>query len=265
MDRAKHVTLKLMRATEHLDQLRREIVAFYAMGPYQVAHRRDPVSMRLTYFVASAAAIPDHLALVAGDVLQNLMSALDHLAYQLVCSDTADRPPNPRWIYFPIADTQNEYDAKKFGKMSGAGSTTFAAIDALAPYSSGNKALWKLYRLNNIDKHRLLLTAGSQAAGIHLGHLMAPLLKETFPPEAVEAFKAMNHFLMPADKGFPLQTGFELYHSAPDEEPNTELPFRFAIALNEPGVVEGEPLVDTLSELSKAVEASAAALLPRLT
>lgn len=264
MDRARHVTQKLRRAAEHLEQLQREVGAFYATRPYQVAHRRNPTTRRLIYFVASAAPIPEHLALVAGDVLQNLMSTLDHLAYQLVCRDTLDKPPNPRWIYFPIADTKADYDAKKSGKLSGAWPDTIAAIDALAPYRSDNDSLWKLYRLNNIDKHRLLLTAGSQAAGIHLGHLMAPQLKSTFPPEAVEAIKSMRHFLMPADKGFPLTAGFELYHSAPDEEVNTELPFRFAVALNEPGVVDGEELVKTMTELTQAVEAASTALLPRL-
>lgn len=265
MDRARHITSKVARAAEHLDQLRREISAFYEARPYKVAHRRDETSKRLIYYVNSVASVPDHIALVAGDVLQNLMSALDHLAYQLICSDTADKPPNPRWIYFPIADTQKDFEAKKAGKMAGASADTLAAIDALQPYSSGNKALWRLYRLNNIDKHRLLLTAGSQAAGIHLGHLMAPLVKGTFPPEAVEWLKGMPHFLMPADKGFPLQPGFELYVSANNEEPNPELPFRFVVALNEAEVVEGDPLVETLAEISNAVDTAIAALLPRIS
>lgn len=135
MDRAKHVTLKLQRAQEHIEQLGREVGAFYATRPYRVAHRRDPASKRLTYYVASVTAVPEHLALVAGDAIQNLMSALDHLAFQLVCADTSDRPPNPRWIYFPIADTQSDYDEKKAGKMNGASSETMSAIDALGPIS----------------------------------------------------------------------------------------------------------------------------------
>lgn len=264
MDRAKHVTLKLQRAQEHREQLEREIAAFYATRPYRVAHRRDPGSQRLTYYVSSVAPVPEHLALVAGDVIQNLMSALDHLAYQLVCVDTADQPPNPRWIYFPIQDSQGEYDSKKARKMAGASAATIAALDALTPYRNGNAALWKLYRLNNIDKHRMLLTAGSQAAGVHLGQMMAPLLRATFPPEAVEAFARMDQFLMPADKGFPLAVGFELYHTAPDEQPNDALPFRFAVALNEPGVVEGEELLTTILELESGVKSVVESLLPLL-
>jgi hypothetical protein len=266
LDRAKHVTLKLQRAQEHIEELGREVASFYATCPYRVAHRRDPVSKRLTYYVASVTAVPEHLALIAGDVIQNLMSALDHLAFQLVCADTSDQPPNPRWIYFPIADTQRDYDEKKAGKMNGASSETMSAIDALAPFRNGSTALWKLYRLNNIDKHRLLLTAGSQAAGIHLGQMMAPLLKGTFPfpPEVVNAFTAMNQFVMPANRGFPLTAGDELYHTAPDEQPNESLPFRFAVALNEPGVVEGEHLLTTMADLSQAVKQAVDSLPTRL-
>ncbi len=50
MDHARHVTLKLQRAQEHIEHLGREVGAFYATRPYRVAHRRDPVSKRLTYY-----------------------------------------------------------------------------------------------------------------------------------------------------------------------------------------------------------------------
>ena len=53
------------------------------------------------------------------------MSALDHLAYQIVCSDTGDNPPNPNWIYFPVADDAAKYEGKKRGKIEGARQETF--------------------------------------------------------------------------------------------------------------------------------------------
>ena len=34
------------------------------------------------------------------------------------------------------------------------------AIDAIKPYKGGNDTLWRLHGLNNIDKHRLLITVG---------------------------------------------------------------------------------------------------------
>lgn len=263
-ERFRHVALKAARAKEHLASLRTEVAAFLTGAPYKVAARRDATTRKLTYYVVSVAPVPDRIVLIAGDAIQNLMSTLDHLAYQLVCRDTGDNPPNVNWIYFPIADDAATYHAKKQGKMAGAQAPTFAAIDAIAPYKGGNDLLWRLYRLNNIEKHRLLLTVGSQAAGIHLGQMLSPLLRATFPSKAVAAFEQMDLYLNPADKGFPLQPGFELYITAPDEEPNPKLQFRFTVALDEPTIIAGAPVVEAIEELDQAVQRVVTELAPLL-
>ncbi len=263
-ERLKQVTLKIKRARDHAAELQRQLRAFLDSGPYKVGARHDVRTRKLIYYVMSVEPTPDCLPLIAGDVIQNLMSALDHLAYKIVCSDTGDNPPNPNWIYFPIADDFQKYEAKKGGKMLGAVRDTFAAIDALKPYKGGNDLLWALYRLNNIEKHRLLLTVGSQAAGINLGQLIASYLASTFTAEAITLFESMNIFLNPDDKGFPLEAGFELYTGAVDEKPNPKQQFRFNVALNEPGIMEGKPLLDTVNEFTTLVEGIVTALTPRL-
>ncbi len=263
-ERLRHVTLKIKRAKEHVADLERQLRAFLDSGPYKVGAKHDPQTRKLIYYVTSAEPIPDCLPLVAGDAIQNLMSALDHLAYQIVCSDTGDNPPNPNWIYFPVADDAAKYEAKKRRKIEGARQETLDAIDALKPYKGGNDLLWALYRLNNIEKHRLLLTVGSQAAGINLGQLMASHLGGAFPAEAVAAFESMNVFLNPADKGFPLTAGFELYIGAVDEKPNPKQQFRFNVALSESGIIDGKPLLETVHQLTALVEGIATALTPRL-
>lgn len=263
-ERLRHVTLKIKRAKEHTTELQRQMRSFLETNPYKVGYKHDSATRKLIYYVTSAEPTPDCLPLVAGDVIQNLMSALDHLAYQIVCRDTNDSPPNPNWIYFPVADDAQKYEAKKNGKMQGASADSFAAIDALKPYKGGNDPLWALYRLNNIEKHRLLLTVGSQAAGINLGQLMVGHLGASFPAEAVAAFESMNIFLNPADKGFPLRSGFELYIGAPDEKPNPKQQFRFNVAVNEPGIAEGKPLLDLIAEFTTLAEGIVTNLTPRL-
>lgn len=166
--------------------------AFLSEKPYKIGVRRDAVTRRPIYFLESAKPVPDKIALIAGDALQNLMGTLDHLAYQLVCKDTNDAPPNPNWIYFPIADDKPKYDDRKHGKMAGAATATIAAIDALMPYHGGDDLLWALYRLNNIEKHRLLLTVGSQAGGIHLGQLLSMHLSPEFSAQAAEMLQSMT-------------------------------------------------------------------------
>jgi len=252
--RLRHVSLKVERAKTHAVELGAALHRFFASTPYVVGTKHHPETRKLIYFVAAVRPAPDELPLLAGDAIQNLSTALDHLAYQIVCKDTADVPPNPRGIYFPIADDLGAYEASKARKLQGATVATLNRFDALRPYRGGNDNLWRLARLNNIEKHRLLFTVGSQAAGVHLGQNMAALLPEGFAPQMASAMQSMNLYLIPADKGFPLQPGFELFIGQADEAPNPKQEFRFELVLNEPGIAEGMNLLDTVNALVIEVE-----------
>ena len=263
-ERLRQITLKAERAKEHVGELDRNLRAFFKTDPYKVGSKHDSQTRKLVYYVTSVDPIPQYVPLIAGDVIQNLRSALDHLAYQIVCSDTGDSPPNADGIYFPITDTVAKYEAGKRGKMQGVGQKVFDAIDALKPYKGGNDLLWTLHRLNNIEKHRLLLTVGSQAAGINLGQLTASHMNGVFSSEAIAAFESMSVYIVPADKGFPLKEDFVLYIGAVDEKPNPKQQFRFDVALNESGVIEGKPLLDTVRQLTTVVDDVIVALTPLL-
>jgi len=253
-ERIKQVSQKIKRAKQHIAELKNQLCAFIDNDPYKVGAKQDSSTGKLIYYITNIEPIPDDLALIAGDAIQNLMSSLDHLAYQLVCSDTEDNPPNPRWIYFPIADDFSKYEAKKSGKMKGASQETFDKIDLLKPYKEGNDLLWNLYRLNNIEKHRLLFTVGSQAAGLNIGQLMTNHVREIFPAESVAALESMNLFVRPANNGFPLSEGFVLYVGGVDEKPNPKQQFRFEVVLDESGIVDGKPLLEILNQFVEVVE-----------
>src|SRR5579863_169632 len=84
MERADLIRLKIKRADKHIAELQAAILAFKATNPHEVTAKRDPNTRKLIYYVHKADPVPDDIALIAGDVLQNLRSAVDHLAYQLV-------------------------------------------------------------------------------------------------------------------------------------------------------------------------------------
>ena len=227
-ERLLHVELKVNRAKEHVAELQREIERFFAANPYAVATKRDPKTRQLIYYVSGVKPTPQCLPLIVGDIIQNLMSALDHLAYQLICSDTADKPPRPRKIYFPIFDSVTEYEAGKQSKILGAAQDTVNAIDAIKPYKGGNDLLWMLHALNNIEKHRLLLTVGSYAGGVDFArhgfkNLAALIANDPkCPPGAKEGMLAAMEKIGPVffrgeDTGFPLREGFHLFIVGPDE------------------------------------------------
>jgi len=267
--RLQQVTSKIKRAKDHATDLEGRVRTFLDTKPYKVGTKRNPDTRRLVYYVTSVDPTPDYLPLIAGDSIQNLMSALDHLAYQLVCSDTADKPPNPSWIYFPIADDAAKYEAKKHGKMEGASDDTFKAIDLLAPYKGGNDFLWVLYRLNNIEKHRLLITVGSMFQSVNLGAYVVRQMQKFIDAEPANPFHGktlpvLDAFFKPADVLFPLKVGDELFIDGPDAQVDERLQFRFNVALYEPNIVEAQSLIETLHSLTAHVEDVVKTLSPRL-
>jgi hypothetical protein len=123
------------------------------------------------------------------------------------------------------------------------------AIRALEPYKGGKgEDLWVLHRLNNIDKHRLIVTVGSSFQSVDLGAYITQRMAKAFPDNFPGGLPHIELFMRPADTLFPLKTGDELFIDAPDAEANEKMNFRFNIAVNEPGVIEGKPLLETLVE-----------------
>ncbi|HEY4579569.1 MAG TPA: hypothetical protein VIG89_00920 [Candidatus Acidoferrales bacterium] len=269
MNRLLQVTSKLKRTKKHIADLEIEIRRFLDTNPYKVGTKRDPESRKLIYYVSSVQPTPDCLPLITGDAIQNMMSALDHLAYQLVFLDTNDRPPNPKWIYFPIQDTADKYEAQNRGKMEGALQDTFDAIDAIKPYKGGNDLLWALFGLNNIEKHRLLFTVGSMFQSLDVGAHMTMMMNQTISsqpdhPWHGKALPDIAIFLRPQDGLFPLKVGDELFTGALDEEPNPKMQFRFNVALSEPEIIEAQSLLEMVHQMSNLVEGIVSSFAARL-
>jgi hypothetical protein len=102
------------------------------------------------------------LLAMAGDVLHNLRSALDHLVYHLALVADPDASDDVlRKVAFPIGKSLEDYRTLRTRKMEGViESRAVEFIDSLKPYKSGNEALWRLNEANNIDKHRKLISVG---------------------------------------------------------------------------------------------------------
>ncbi len=158
-DRLDGALTKVERAKQHVGDLEAELRAFHGTNPYVVAAKRNPETHQLVYYVASVQEVPRSISAIAGDVLQNLRSALDHLAYQLVCSGLGREPTEQeaRAIAFPIARSAQELESLVPGKVKGASQSAMDAIKAAKPCKGRNDALWLIHSLNNIDKHRLLI------------------------------------------------------------------------------------------------------------
>jgi hypothetical protein len=146
---------KIGRAYKHLLEFDSLVAKFCRSNPYTISEADDSVEQRhIRRFEFNVIDADIYLSLA--DVVYNLRSGLDQLAWQLALL----RNPSPsRDVMFPIHSDQSADSEKRFSRL--VGDMPGAAIDAiksLQPYNRGlnyrDDPLWQLNELSNIDKHR---------------------------------------------------------------------------------------------------------------
>jgi hypothetical protein len=158
-DRLILAKVKVERAKENLKEFDRIAETFrdknhtivVAHGHGKFSYSAGPPDTR-TYPVRSF-----ELFAVAGDIVNNLRSALDHLAWQLV---EANGSIPSKHTAFPITTDAKTYEEAKARKVQGMSTDAVRLIDSLKPYQGGNDALWRLHEICNIDKHQTIVAVG---------------------------------------------------------------------------------------------------------
>ncbi len=167
------VRLKVEWSKNHLDRLEMEIAEWRALQPYRLGRHRDEVPE--TEFVGTIRLeppIPASFALLSGDAVHNLRSALDHLACALVeARDPSTSETGPAQVEFPIFRDEGEFDRRVFNparprRINKIDLAAQAAIRRVQPFTNPGAALfdplWVLHRLDIIDKHRQLSILGGR-------------------------------------------------------------------------------------------------------
>ena len=246
------ICIKIERAGHHIEELHKALGAFWNRNPYDFRWEDDPVRQERAYYLNKVQQIPIGVVAIVGDALHNMRSALDHLAYQLVLA--AGNIPE-RATAFPIAESSVKYASAAYRhKLKGMAQPAINAIDALKPYKGGNDLLWQLNKLNNVDKHRLLITACS----VNSYRSMSP----TKRAELIELFKAchspdepvpdLRNTLSPVQSLEPLKVGLKLC-TIPISELEPEIKFHFDVAFDEPQIIERNPITDVLGQMKRTV------------
>lgn len=241
---------KAARATQHFQELEAKVGEFLASDPYKVAVKHDSQAALATYYVDGIRETPTALAAICGDVLTNLRGALDHLAYQLVAVGTGTVPTGK--VYFPICEDAPGLTGAKARCVNGINQAASQAIDAAQPYKGGNTLLWQISKLSTIDKHRALVTVGATFVDADV----APLIVEAINRYDWIQIKEYSGGVRASFKevACPLKEGDELFSwplkAMPDANPN----LRFDIAFSEPGVSEGDPVLDLLRQAIDVVD-----------
>jgi len=252
-ERVALVRAKSDRAKKHIAELQKAVLEFLNSEPYKVGAKRDPQTRNLIYYVTSVRNTPQAIPVIIGDILQCFRSTLDHLAYQLMLVSGAGFDEHK--VRFPVGRDFNSYKSERGRVVPSLRKDAQDAIDAVEPYAGGKGALlWTLHNLNNIDKHRTILTAGASVRSVDLGRLLFEEMRRIPNSPLPANFVSPQVFFRPADKGFPLKAGQELLILGPDDEPDEKQQFRFEVAFAESEVVEGKPISETLHEITNLID-----------
>jgi len=244
------LTDKIDRAKQYFGELQNTVDSFIKDNPFVLGTKIKPDSGRLVYYLTKVNNVPTNIPLIIGDIFNNLRSSLDYLIYDLYIKNGGSEKESNH-LYFPISDNFELYEKEKISKTKGIREDTIKLIDSVKPYKEGNLNLWILKKLNNLDKHRLLITVGSAYHSMDIGSVITDKFNKSFPDFKVPEMKL---FIKPEDNLFPLKVGDELFEDEQYAKPNPNIQFKFNLVLNEIGVIEGESVIELVKKLIIEVE-----------
>jgi hypothetical protein len=249
---------KMGRASQHTDELEASIVAFHQTNLYQVVvEDNSQTGKRAAKLGGALPPIPPAVPLIMGDAIHAMRSSLDHFAYAAVPTPTeqtmfpvvrAARVPKP-------AELRSLVD----GRLKSASKQLRQAVVDHQPHLGGKgESVWLVNHLDIVDKHRLLLTAGTAYSSLQFDAAaslrgLADWTKD-LPPMPIG--------LRPAHR-YPLQAGQPLFTADAEAfDEHKDLTFTFDVAFGEPPPLAGEPVVPTLRRLHDDITALLRQLIP---
>ena len=159
---------KIQRAGHHLREIDEAIGQLWAAERDSTSgafpgHKMD--EQHLIVYRPHSAPLDPSFALMVGDFIHNVRSALDHLVFQLAQLHGAPAAAADKTT-FPVCLTKKAFDNISKSKLVPFISpAALAEIEKFQPYSTGDAeqdVLWVLSKLDIIDKHRLLIVTKSK-------------------------------------------------------------------------------------------------------
>jgi hypothetical protein len=237
-------------ASGHVEKFEQTMHYFAKDYPNILVHELDNETGEKVCRVNEVPVLPDTFSLIMGDALHNLRSTLDYLVCELV--RVQGNEPTTQTA-FPIFDNQELYQKGKARRTKGMSTVAVEAIDRIEPWRDGEgHMLWRLHKLNNIDKHRILLTM----ALVNMGRTMTDPEKAQLRSGQRETEQTkINVFdwILNTSRSAPLTPGQEIFRIPPGQD----ISFAVDVAVPETEVAEGVPvfilLRDTRDTVVKAL------------
>lgn len=231
--------LKIERANAHIPNVREHVIKFLATNPWEMFTEVGPGNAEECIKVRPTREAPGEIAVICGEIIYDLRSALDQLACALA---TQNGYADVRGTYFPFAGSKDEFEAasnrKKTSKLSPG---AVSLIDLLQPYKGGNDLLWALNKLGNTDKHQMLIPMAAANLGAQLQLTGRPLgtMEHTF--RAPKSWQLLD----PDATIFVYPAGMQL---SGEITVLTDISFRGVAA------VAGQPVVAVLEQFASLTE-----------
>lgn len=231
--------MKVEWAKAHIGDLHRLIASYAHPDNHTIVMKVDPASVTDKAFLKSEP-VPSNFRMHFGDIVHNLRTALDHVAYVFLEGKV---PEGER--HFPFRETRASLKSTlDKGKVNAADAAVKKFIlETLKPYridedtgEEGNIALWAVNKLDNIDKHRKLLVTAA-VSGIRF-----------------EKIRYVENIVF-SDNVFiaPVGEDGQIFHIPRGHILHAEYAPLVQIRIGEAGVFTGEPLLETLIHLFEAV------------
>jgi hypothetical protein len=238
-ERMSGVREKIKRAEKHIEDFKTRLRLFMDSKPYALRVDVEIESANPTVHIIKADPVPPDLLTIAGDAIHNFRSSLDHLACALV---RAHGNEPSKYVEFPILEgpiTTAKIESAFAGKVQGMRENVQDAIRAIHPYQGGNNTLWRLHRLDVIDKHKMLVAA--------LGNITAV---NGFPP--IEDKWDGNRWVGVAGVPLVLEEGQQF--TFPGAKVDKSTPFFAEVVFNQSDVAEGYPMILALMQFNREVK-----------
>lgn len=237
-ERMSGIREKVKRAEKHIEDFKARLGIFMASEPYSLRIDFDAKAANPTVHILKADPIPPELLAIAGDAIHNLRSALDHLAYALVHAN--GQVPTQK-TEFPILDgpiTTAKLKTRFAAKVEGMRKEVIDSIRGIKPYQGGNNALWRIHRLDVIDKHKMLVAG--------LGNITTV---NGYPPIGDQWDG--NRWMSVGSVPVVLEQGRQFVFPGAKLDENTK--FFAEVVFNQPNIAEGYPMTLALRQFHRCV------------
>jgi hypothetical protein len=208
----KSVLAKISRAEQLKDDLTSVANEYWNSVKYDCAIEDD----RPVYRIREIKQVPNQLNCIFGDLIHNLNSALDCIAYSEYAANGSDNVKSNN-VYFPVSYSAKEFEAK-LEHCKNISDNFYSVMSKIQPHKDNNLILWQIRKLDNLNKHRNIIISLPEVSAVNV----AADMKLPFD---------IKFFLKPADG--KMCVGEKIFTGAPNTVCEVSREFIFDLVLNE--------------------------------